>query len=163
MASQATSRDAVLKDTPTIYTAKSALGLIKPSADYVKSETAYYLANVSNVKSIDDLMADKRLLNFALSSFGLDPAKEKRGRSAADAGRWHRDPDSSANKLTNKAYAAFVSGLQLRTIWRSGHDHQCAHSSRRSTNTCARRWKRMPARTMKASGWRSISIARRRR
>ena len=35
-------------------------------------------------------------------------------------------------------------------------------SSRSSTNTCARRWKRMPARPMRACGWRSISSARRR-
>ncbi|MGX5826808.1 DUF1217 domain-containing protein [Mesorhizobium sp. 43Arga] len=110
---QTTSRDAVQKDTPKIYTTESALGLIKPNADYIKSETAYYLANVTKVKSIDDLMADSRLYNYALSSFGLDPAKVSKDliRSVLTGGI--RDPNSVANKMTNKAYAGLASAFNF--------------------------------------------------
>ncbi|QKD02118.1 DUF1217 domain-containing protein [Mesorhizobium loti] len=110
---QTTSRDAVQKDTPKIYTTESALGLIKPNADYIKSETAYYLANVTSVKSTDDLMANSRLYNYALASFGLDPAKESRDliRSVLTGGV--RDPDSVANKMTNKAYAGLATAFNF--------------------------------------------------
>ncbi|MEI9430974.1 DUF1217 domain-containing protein [Mesorhizobium sp. Cs1299R1N3] len=110
---QTTSRDAVQKDTLNVYTTESALGLITPNADYIKSETAYYLPNITNVKSIDDLMADSRLYNYALSSFGLDPAKESKDliRSVLTGGI--RDPDSVANKMTNKAYAGLASAFNF--------------------------------------------------
>ena len=109
----ATSRDAALKDTPALYVGKSTVGFIKPSAEYVKAETAYYLANVSKLESIDDLMADKRLLNFALSSYGLNPATEKPEvvRQMLEGGI--DDAASPANKLTDKRYAAFVSAFNF--------------------------------------------------
>jgi len=110
---QTTSRDAVQKDTPKIYTTTSALGLIKPNADYIKSETAYYLANVTNVKSIDDLMADSRLYNYALSSFGLDPAKESKDLIRSVLAGGIRDANSVANKMTNKAYAGLASAFNF--------------------------------------------------
>ena len=110
---QATSRDAALKDTPALYVGKSTVGFIKPSAEYIKTETAYYLANVSKLESIDDLMADKRLLSFALSSYGLDPATEKPEivRKMLEGGV--SDPASPANKLTDKRYAGFVSAFNF--------------------------------------------------
>jgi hypothetical protein len=110
---QTTSRDAVQKDTPKIYTTGSTLGLIPPNADYIKSETAYYLANVTNVKSIDDLMANSRLYNYALSAYGLDPSKQSKDliRSVLTGGI--RDPDSVANKMTNKAYAGLAAAFNF--------------------------------------------------
>jgi hypothetical protein len=109
----ATSRDSALKETPALYVGKSTVGFIKPSADYIKTETAYYLANVSKLDSIDDLMADKRLLSFALSSYGLNPATEKPEvvRQMLEGGV--SDPASPANKLTDKRYAAFVSAFNF--------------------------------------------------
>jgi Protein of unknown function (DUF1217) len=110
---QATSRDAVLKDTPLLWTGKSSVGLIKPGADYVKAETAYYQANVSNLHSIDDLMANKRLLNFALYAYGLDPATQtpQTIRQMLEGGV--TDPNSPANKLKDKRYAAFVTAFNF--------------------------------------------------
>ncbi|MBN9220843.1 MAG: DUF1217 domain-containing protein [Mesorhizobium sp.] len=110
---QTTSRDEVQKDTPTIYTTESTLGLIQPNADYIKSETAYYLANVTNVKSIDDLMANSRLYNYALSAFGLDPAKESKDLIRSVLAGGIRDANSVANKMTNKAYAGLASAFNF--------------------------------------------------
>ena len=124
---QATKQDSVLKDTTKLYTEKSQLGLIKPSADYVNAETSYYLAHVSDVKSIDDLFADKRLYNYVLSSYGLDPAKEdpKLIRSVLEGGI--RDEDSFANKLSNKAYAGLAAAFNFEAY---GEDATTYVSSR---------------------------------
>ncbi|TPL00833.1 MULTISPECIES: DUF1217 domain-containing protein [unclassified Mesorhizobium] len=110
---QTTSRDVVLKDTPKIYTTESALGLIPPNAGYIASETAYYLANVTNVKSIDDLMANSRLYNYALSAYGLDPATESKDLIRSVLAGGVRDPDSVANKMTNKAYAGLATAFNF--------------------------------------------------
>lgn len=110
---QTTARDEVQKDTPKIYTTESALGFIKPNAAYIQSETAYYLANITKVKSVDDLMADSRLYNFALSAYGLNPATEKRDLIQSVLAGGIRDPNSVANKLTNKAYAGLATAFNF--------------------------------------------------
>ncbi|RVA03098.1 DUF1217 domain-containing protein [Mesorhizobium sp. M7A.F.Ca.US.001.02.1.1] len=110
---QTTSRDEVQKDTPKIYTTESALGLIAPNADYIKSETAYYLANVTNVKSVDDLMANSRLYNYVLSAYGLDPATESKDLIRNVLAGGIRDADSVANKMTNKAYAGLAAAFNF--------------------------------------------------
>jgi hypothetical protein len=123
---QATAQDSVLKDTTRLYTAKSQLGLIKPTDDYVQAETDYYLAHVGDVKSVDDLFADKRLYSYALSSLGLDPAREdpKFIRSVLEGGI--RDADSLANKQTNKAYAGLVAAFNFEAY---GEDATTYHAS----------------------------------
>jgi len=110
---QTTSRPEVLDATPTHYTTMDGFGLVKPGAAHVQGETDYYLANVTKLKSIDDLMADKRLLNYALSAFGLDPQKEDPARIRTLLEGGIRDPESPANKLDNKAYAAFVAAFNF--------------------------------------------------
>ena len=108
-----TSRTEVIDATATRYSAMNALGLVKPGAAYVQGETDYYMANVTKLTSIDDLMGDKRLLNYALSAFGLDPQTEDPARLRTLLEGGIRDPDSPANKLDNKAYAAFVAAFNF--------------------------------------------------
>lgn len=108
-----TSRDAVQKDTFKLYSTKMALGLIEPGADYIAAETAYYRANVVKLDSIDDLMADKRLLNYALTSYGLDPAKETPARIRQMLEGGITDPNSPANKSGSKAYVGFVTAFNF--------------------------------------------------
>ena len=110
---QATARDDVQKLTPKLYTSESTLGLIKPNKEYVQAETSYYNANIGNVKSVDDLMADDRLYNYVLAAYGLDPATQDKTfiRSVLDGGI--RDPDSVANKTDNKAYAGLAAAFNF--------------------------------------------------
>lgn len=110
---ETTTRDEVRMQTPDLYSTNSTLGLVPPSADYVKAETDYYLANLSKVQSIDDLMADKRLLDFALTAFGFDPEAEtpEHIRTLLEGGV--DDPDSPANQETNKRYADFVASFNF--------------------------------------------------
>nr|WP_245432771.1 DUF1217 domain-containing protein [Mesorhizobium loti] len=108
-----TARDAVQKDTLKLYTTKSQLGLIKPGSDYVAAEAAYYAANVVKLRSIDDLMADKRLLNYALTAYGLDPAKETPARIRQMLEGGITNPNSSVNKSGSKPYVAFVTAFNF--------------------------------------------------
>jgi hypothetical protein len=109
----ATSQDAAKLDTPELWKGKASLGLIKLNDAYVASETAYYSANVGKLESIDDLMANKRLLNFALTAYGLDPSKETPAtiRKMLEGGV--SDPASPANALTDKRYAGFVTAFNF--------------------------------------------------
>lgn len=71
-------------------------------------ETAYYLANIEKVKSIDDFMADKRLYNYVMKAFGLqDMAYAKAFIRKALAGGVD-DPDSFANRLSDTRYKDMV-------------------------------------------------------
>ncbi|MGB3536771.1 MAG: DUF1217 domain-containing protein [Mesorhizobium sp.] len=110
---QATSRSEVMDATPTAFTRMNALGLVGPSDEQVKADTDYYTANITKVTSIDDLMADKRLLNYALSAFGLDPQTENTARLRTLLEGGVRDPDSPVNKLNDTRYKAFVSAFNF--------------------------------------------------
>ncbi|HTV71660.1 MAG TPA: DUF1217 domain-containing protein [Rhizobiaceae bacterium] len=122
----ATSQDSALVDAPELWTAKTKLGLIMPSDAYVKAETDYYLANVVKLDSIDDLMADKRLLEYALWSYGLDPEKESPAtiRKMLEGGV--TDPNSPANKLTDKRYAGFVAAFNFAQYGEDATRHASA-------------------------------------
>ena len=108
-----TTRDAVQKDALKLYTMKTETGLVASSKYFISAETSYYLGKVADIQSIDDLMADKRLLNYALTAYGLDPSLESpvRVRQMLEGGV--TDPKSPANQLTDKAYVAFVTAFNF--------------------------------------------------
>ncbi|MGP2493657.1 DUF1217 domain-containing protein [Mesorhizobium sp. PUT5] len=110
---QTTSRSQVLDATPSSYATMDGLGLVKPPASYVQAESDYYQAAVAKMTSIDDLMANKRVLNYALSAFGLDPKTEDPARIRLMLEGGVRDPDSPVNKLGDKNYMAFVAAFNF--------------------------------------------------
>lgn len=110
---QATARDEVQKAVPKQYMAGTGLTMIKPNAQYIDDEVKYYNANISQVKSIDDLLANKRLLTVALAAYGLDAASETPARVREMLAGGISDPNSPANKLTDKSYASFVSAFNF--------------------------------------------------
>jgi hypothetical protein len=79
----------------------------------VKRETAYYLANIENVKSIDDFIADDRLFTYAMKAFGLgDMAYAKAFmRKALEEGIDNRE--SFANSLADSRYKQFVEAFNF--------------------------------------------------
>lgn len=95
--------------TTSNYAKQAVINGVDPNSAYVKGETAYYLANITNVKSVDDLMSDKRLYTYALASVGLDAATENRDTIKQVLLGGVRDPNSVANKMTDKTYAALAS------------------------------------------------------
>ena len=109
-----TSRPEVAEDAARFYAVKAELGLAKPGNAYFQTETAYYQANIGKVTSVDGLMADKRLYNYAVASFGLDPDAEARDviRKVLEGGG--ADPDSYANKTGDRRYIAFATAFDFR-------------------------------------------------
>lgn len=91
------------------YHTQALIAGVNPESEAVKSDTAYYLANIGNVRSIDDLLADDRLFSYAMGAFGMNPEVDSKAsiREMLEGGV--RDPDSPANKASEPRYAAFVS------------------------------------------------------
>lgn len=108
-----TTRDAVQKDTLKLYSMKTESGLVASSKYFIDVETGYYLSKLADIQSIDDLMADKRLLNFALTAYGLDPSLEPPARIRQMLEGGIADPKSPANQLTDKAYVSFVTAFNF--------------------------------------------------
>jgi hypothetical protein len=108
-----TTRDAVQKETLKLYTMKTETGLLASSKYFIDVETSYYLSKVPDIQSIDDLMADKRLLNYALTAYGLDPSLEPPARIRQMLEGGIADPKSPANQLTDKAYVALVTAFNF--------------------------------------------------
>ena len=74
----------------------------------VKRETEYYLANITKVKSIDDLMKDDRLFRYAMKAHGLGDMSYAKAFMVKAMKEGIDDSDSFANKLTDKRYYEFV-------------------------------------------------------
>ena len=74
----------------------------------IARETAYYLEEIEKVESIDDFIADDRLVNYAMTAYGLgDMAYAKAYiRKLLEGGT--DDPNSLANRLTDSRYRDFV-------------------------------------------------------
>jgi len=97
--------------TAANYAVQAAINGV--DADTVKTETAYYLANIGKVTSIDDLLSNDRLYTYAMKAYGLDTSVDNKEmmRKVLEGGV--RDPDSYANKMTDKRYAAFADAFNF--------------------------------------------------
>lgn len=79
----------------------------------VSRETTYYLENIGKVKSVDDFMANKRLLNFALDAYGLSDVAYAGAliRRVLEGGT--DKSDALANKLVDQRYRDFASAFNF--------------------------------------------------
>src|SRR5690606_41299520 len=69
--------DAAAPPEPLSLSLPDALPIsVHEAFSFTDRETTYYLSRIGNVKSIDDLMADQRLLDYAMAAFGLDADAE---------------------------------------------------------------------------------------
>lgn len=74
----------------------------------VQRETEYYLANISKVTSIEEFVDDYRLFNYAMKAFGLQDMAYAKAFMVKVLEEGVEDPNSFANKLTDKRYAEFA-------------------------------------------------------
>ncbi len=81
------------------------------------TEAAYYQANIGNVTSVDQLMSNSRLLNFAISAYGLGSSNATAATIRAALTSDLSDPDSVANKLgaINSNYKLLASSFNFAT------------------------------------------------
>ena len=79
----------------------------------VDRDTKYYLANITKVKSIDDFVNNDRLFKYAMKAYGLEDMDYAKAFMVKALKEGVSDPDSFANKLTDKRYAEFVSAFNF--------------------------------------------------
>jgi hypothetical protein len=79
----------------------------------VARESAYYLANIGNVKSIDDFLGNDRLFSFAMKAYGLDDMTYAKAFMRKVLTEGVDDSDSFANTLTDKRYADFATAFNF--------------------------------------------------
>jgi hypothetical protein len=76
-------------------------------------EADYYQSQIGSVTSVDDLLAQPRLLNYALKAYGLDPNITSNTTLRAVLTSDLSDPDSYANQLPNTRYRDFASAFSF--------------------------------------------------
>ncbi len=74
----------------------------------IARETAYYLANIGKIKSIDDFMADQRIFAYAMKAFGLADMTYAKGLIRKALTEGIADKNSFANTLADPRYREFV-------------------------------------------------------
>jgi hypothetical protein len=77
-----------------LYTKQNA-ATVQSAAD----DTAYFQSKIATITSVDDLMHDSRLYNFALRAVGLDPGTASASQVRAALTSDLSDPASTANTL----------------------------------------------------------------
>jgi hypothetical protein len=102
---------AMLNRTKSVQTAA-----FNKSPDIVR-DTDYFKANISKVKTADDLVKDRRLLRVALGAFGLDDDINNKAFIKKVLSDGSLTTTALANKMTDKRYLALTQafGFDLST------------------------------------------------
>jgi hypothetical protein len=79
----------------------------------IKRETENYLANISKVTSIEEFVDDYRLFNYAMKAFGLQDMAYAKAFMVKVLEEGVEDPNSFANKLSDKRYADFAKAFDF--------------------------------------------------
>ena len=104
-----TARDATISNYTSRVTANGAL----PLTQLHKDATEHFRSNIGNVKSLDDLLNDPKLIDYALRAFSI----EGLGLSRTDIEKFVlggvEDKNSPANKHANENVAKFVTAFDF--------------------------------------------------
>ncbi len=79
----------------------------------VQRETEHYLANISKVTTIEEFVDDYRLFNYAMKAYGLQDMAYAKAFMVKVLEEGVDDPNSFANKLTDKRYAEFAKAFNF--------------------------------------------------
>lgn len=74
----------------------------------VARQTAYFQENIGKVTSIKEFVDDTRLFNYAMKAFGLQDMAYAKAFMVKAMEEGVSDPNSFANRLSDKRYAEFV-------------------------------------------------------
>jgi hypothetical protein len=110
---QATTYVAAQKGVTDRYTLAAIQNGVSASDPLLAQQTAAYLKDVVNVKSIDDFLNDDTVYTYAMKAFGLDAKIGDKDfmRKILEGGV--TDPNSFANQQTDKNYAAFAQAFDF--------------------------------------------------
>lgn len=70
----------------------------------VQREVDYYLAKIGSIKSADEFVSNRRILNFAMTAFGLQDMAYAKAFVRKILKEGHDDASAFVNKLTDKRY-----------------------------------------------------------
>jgi hypothetical protein len=126
LGSVATVHNPAQHDVTANYALQAEMAGIDPTGQFVTTETSYYLANIVNVKSVDDLMANERLYSYALAAYGLDIENEDKDLIREVLMGGAKDPNSAANKQENKAYAGLAAAFDFKGLGQAATTHSPA-------------------------------------
>lgn len=97
-------------DTVNLYTQAQV-----NKAASAQTEATYYQANIGNITSVDQLMANPRLYDVAVRSYGINPDLISKSTIRAVLTSDLSDPNSVANTLNNSAYQALAGAFNFNT------------------------------------------------
>jgi hypothetical protein len=111
---------------PSVLTTIASYNLISANLDrtlkntadqpLVARESEYYLANIENVKSIDDFMSDDRLFNYAMKAWGLGDMSYAKAFMRKVLTEGIASNDSFANTLSDSRYREFAKAFNFHTF-----------------------------------------------
>lgn len=79
----------------------------------VARETEYYLANIENVKSIDDFLSDDRLFNYAMKAWGLEEMNYAKALMRKVLTEGIDSDQAFANTLSDSRYKEFAEAFNF--------------------------------------------------
>ena len=79
----------------------------------VSGNAAYYKANIGKVKTVDDLMKNDRLYQYAMKAYGLEDMIYAKAFMKKVLQSDLTDPNSYANKLVDKRYQEFAAAFSF--------------------------------------------------
>jgi hypothetical protein len=80
----------------------------------VARETAYYLAHIQEVKSIDDLLGNQRLFAFAMKAFGLEDMTYAKAFMRKVLSEGVDSNEAFARKLNDQRYREFAEAFNFK-------------------------------------------------
>jgi len=102
--------------TAANFAIQAELAGVNPNSAAVKAETAYFKANIGNIKSIDDFLKNDRLFTYGMKAFGLTDSlgDKKLMRDILEDGV--SDANSIANKMEDTRYRAFAATFDFARL-----------------------------------------------
>lgn len=82
----------------------------------VRRDTAYYLANIGKVKSIDDFLKNYKLYSYAMKAFGLEDMTYAKAFMRKVLTEGVTDKDAFANKLSDSRYRDFAAAFNFAAL-----------------------------------------------
>ncbi|HEX9647779.1 MAG TPA: DUF1217 domain-containing protein [Alphaproteobacteria bacterium] len=82
----------------------------------IEREVAYFLEHAKKVKTVDEFLADRRLMAVALSAFGMEDEIQYLGRMRKVLTEPVADKDSLANKLIDPRFKKIAEAFQFAEL-----------------------------------------------
>lgn len=105
-------RDATIDN----YIARATGNGLIPQAEAAKQATAYFRDNIGKVESIDDLLGDPALLDYAMRAFRIEGLELDRAQLTKILEGGVSDPDSPANKHRDANVAKFAAAFDFAAL-----------------------------------------------